>query len=77
MCRCFATEYEKIGSSKANQIFPPMDRVVLSEFIQYNRVGSTDLNFTDISRNNISLYRYKQKQYFQLILIGDFAFNTI
>ena len=34
--------------------FPPMDRVVHSEFIQYNRVGSNDLNLADMSRNSIS-----------------------
>ena len=34
--------------------FPPMDRVVQSESIQNNRVGSKDLNFVDISRNTIS-----------------------
>ena len=34
--------------------FPPMDRVVQSESIQYNRVGSKDLNFVDMSRNSIS-----------------------
>ena len=35
-------------------IFPPMDRGVQSESIQYNRVGSKDLSFVDMSRNTIS-----------------------
>ena len=34
--------------------FPPMDRGVQSESIQYNRVGSKDLSFVDMSRNTIS-----------------------
>ena len=41
--------------------FPPIDRGVQSESIQYNRVGSKDLNFG----------RYDQKQYFPLILNGE------
>ena len=45
--------------------FPPMDRVVQSESIQYNRVGSKDLNFVD----------YEQKQYFPLILNGHFVIH--
>ena len=42
-----------------------MDRVVQSESIQYNRVGSKDLNFVDMS----------MKQYFPLILNGDFVMH--
>ena len=38
---------------------PPMDRVVHSEPIQYNRVGSKDLNVTDMNRNSI----YKGNRY--------------
>ena len=33
-------EYAKFGHSEGHQFFPPMDRGVQSESIQYNRVGS-------------------------------------
>ena len=32
----------------------PMERVVQSESIQYNRVWSKDLNFVNLSRNSIT-----------------------
>ena len=54
MGRCLTIEYAKFGRSKGHLFFPPMDRVVHSEFIQYNRVGSNDLNLADMSRNSIS-----------------------
>ena len=44
----------------------PRDRVVQSAFIQYNRIGSKDLNFIDMSRKSIS----------PLILNGDFAMHV-
>ena len=47
-------EYAKFGRSEGHQFFPPMDRGVQSESIQYNRVGSKDLSFVDMSRNTIS-----------------------
>ena len=34
--------------------FPPIDRGVQSEPIQYNSVGSKDLSFINIRRNSIS-----------------------
>ena len=54
MCRCLTIEYANFGRSEGHQFFPPMDRVVQYESIQYNRVGSKDLNLVDMSRNSIS-----------------------
>ena len=54
MCRCLTIEYAKFGRSERHHFFPPMDRVVQSESIQYNSVGSNDLNLADMSRNSIS-----------------------
>ena len=34
--------------------FPPIDRGVQSESIQYNKVGSKDLKLADMSRKSIS-----------------------
>ena len=51
-------EYAKFGRSEGHQFFSSlttlMDRGVQSESIQYNRVGSKDLSFVDMSRNTIS-----------------------
>ena len=47
-------EYAKFGLPRDTNFFPPMDRGVQSESIQYNRVGSKDLSFVDMSRNTIS-----------------------
>ena len=52
---CRTIEYANFGRSEGHQFFrPPIDRVVQSESIQYNRVGSKDLNFVDMSKNSIS-----------------------
>ena len=45
--------YAKIGQSDGPQLFPPIDRAVKAESIQYNRVGSKEHNFEDMNRNNI------------------------
>ena len=39
---------------RETNFIPPMHGVVWSESIQYNRVGSKDLNFVDMSRKSIS-----------------------
>ena len=48
-------EYAKFGlAPRDTNFFSPMDRGVQSDSIQYNRVGSKDLSFVDMSRNTIS-----------------------
>ena len=63
MCRCLTTEYAKFGRSEGHQFFST-NGWRGPESRQYNRVGSKDLN------------RYEQKQYFPLILNGEFVIHV-
>ena len=74
MGRCLTIEYAKFGHSERHQFFPPMDGVVQSESIQYNSVGSNDLNLAEMSRNSIShLFQFGILSYMGRCLTIEYA----